>query len=203
MNREHALFTAALGVVAAHVADDNFVQPPAGTSAGDHLVSGLIPLAILALAAWVYPRLRGGRRGAVALTLGVLALTVSVEALHYTTQVGPSGDDFTGLLAAPAGLLLLGLGVVTLWRTRRADGGRPWRYGRRGLLAVAGFLVASAVVLPIAVAYITTHTARAVVPANRLGAASEDVTFSTSDGLRLRGWYVPSRNGAAVISFPG
>ena len=27
--------------------------------------------------------------------------------------------------------------------------------------------------------------------------------FTTSDGLELEGWYVPSRNGAAVISFPG
>jgi predicted alpha/beta hydrolase len=29
------------------------------------------------------------------------------------------------------------------------------------------------------------------------------VTFTTGDGLRLHGWYVPSRNGAAVIAFPG
>ena len=28
-------------------------------------------------------------------------------------------------------------------------------------------------------------------------------TLTTSDGLRLAGWYVPSRNGAAVIAFPG
>ena len=29
------------------------------------------------------------------------------------------------------------------------------------------------------------------------------MTFRTSDGLDLSGWYVPSRNGAAVIVFPG
>ena len=29
------------------------------------------------------------------------------------------------------------------------------------------------------------------------------MSFTTADGLRLRGWYVPSKNGAAVISFPG
>jgi len=29
------------------------------------------------------------------------------------------------------------------------------------------------------------------------------VTLSTSDGLTLRAWYVASRNGAAVIAFPG
>jgi dienelactone hydrolase len=48
-----------------------------------------------------------------------------------------------------------------------------------------------------------THAARAVVPAPHLGAAHEGVTLTTSDGLRLRGWYVPSRNGAAVIAFSG
>jgi fermentation-respiration switch protein FrsA (DUF1100 family) len=36
-----------------------------------------------------------------------------------------------------------------------------------------------------------------------LGAAPEDVAFTTSDGLRLHGWFVPSRNGAVVIAFPG
>ena len=44
---------------------------------------------------------------------------------------------------------------------------------------------------------------RQSVPAPKLGAAHEDVTFTTSDGLELDGWYVPSRNGAAVIAFPG
>ena len=33
--------------------------------------------------------------------------------------------------------------------------------------------------------------------------AYEDVSFTTSDGLELEGWYIPSRNGAAVIAFPG
>ena len=40
-------------------------------------------------------------------------------------------------------------------------------------------------------------------PENKLGAAYENVSFETSDGLTLKGWYVPSKNGAAVISFPG
>ena len=29
------------------------------------------------------------------------------------------------------------------------------------------------------------------------------MSFTTRDGLALEGWYIPSRNGAAVISFPG
>jgi uncharacterized protein len=203
VRRERTLFRTGVAVVAAHVIDDNYVQPPAGTSAADHLVSGLAPLAALALAAWAYPRLRGGRRGALALVVGVLGIAAGIEAVRYTDQVGASGDDYTGLLAIPAALLMLGVGVVTLWRTRRTDGNRWWRYPRRALLGVAGVLVAGLVVLPIGLGYVTTHVARAVVPPNHLGVAYEDVAFRTGDGLELQGWYVPSRNGAAVIAFPG
>ena len=55
----------------------------------------------------------------MALALGVFGIAAGIEAVHYTTQVGPSGDDFTGLLCIPAGLVLLGLGLVTLWITRK------------------------------------------------------------------------------------
>ena len=129
--RETVLFLVAIALIALHVLDDNFLQPNAGTSAGDHLVSGLVPLALLGLAAWAYPRLRGGRRGALALVLGVLGIAGGVEGYHYAREVGASGDDFTSLLCFPAGLLLLGLGAVTLWRTRRTDGSIGRRVGRR------------------------------------------------------------------------
>ena len=200
---ETALFLIAITLIALHVIDDSFVQPQPGTSAGDHLVSGLVPLALLSVAAWAYPRLRGGRRGALALALGVLGLAAGGEAIHYASTIGASGDDYTGLLAIPAGLLLLGLGVVTLWRTRRTDDSRPRRYMRRLLLGAAGTVVFVYVVLPVGMSYVDTHVARAVVPPAHLGVAYEDVSFETSDGLTLHGWYVPSRNGAAVIAFPG
>jgi uncharacterized protein len=202
LGRETALFLSAIAVIALHVVDDNFLQPQPGTTATDHLVSGLVPLSLLAAAAWAYPRLRGGRRGALALALGVLGIAAGIEGFYYTREVGPSGDDFTVLLCLPAGLLLLGLGAVTLWRTRRTEGNLPWRYGRRALLGVAGVLVSSLVIMA-GYGYVTTHVGRAVVPLDRLGVAHENVTFETSDGLELEGWYIPSRNGAAVIAFPG
>jgi dienelactone hydrolase len=59
------------------------------------------------------------------------------------------------------------------------------------------------VLFPVAISYVVTHAARAKVPAADLGAPHEDVEFTTADGLRLKGWYIRSRNGAAVISFPG
>jgi uncharacterized protein len=202
-SREAALFRLAIAVIALHVVDDNYLQPESGMSAGDHLVSGLVPLAVLGLAAWGYPRLGGGLRGTVALVLGVLASSVAIEAVHYTNQVGASGDDFTGLLVIPAALLLLGLGAVTLWRTRRTNDRRAWRYTRRALLGVSGVVAVYAVLLAIGLAYVTTHVGRAVVPPDKLGVAHENVSFTTSDGLTLEGWYIPSKNGAAVISFPG
>jgi dienelactone hydrolase len=196
------LFLAPVALIALHILDDNFLQPEPGTGVGDHLVSGLVPLALLALAAWAYPRLRGGARAALAMTTGVLGIAAGIEGFYYTREVGPSGDDFTGLLCLPAGVFLIGLGAVTLWRTRRTDDALWWRYPRRALLAV-GALLSTMVVGMLGYGYVTTHTARAVVPPAQLGAAYENVSFTTADGLRLKGWYVPSRNGAAVISFPG
>jgi uncharacterized protein len=109
---------ASLALVALHVVDDNFLQPQPGTSAGDHLVSGLVPLAVLAATAWLYPRLRAGARAATAITVGVLAIVGGVgEALYYTLEVGPSGDDYTGLVMLAAGVVLVVVGVGTLWRT--------------------------------------------------------------------------------------
>jgi uncharacterized protein len=203
LGREARLFVLGAAVIALHVIDDSFLQPSPGTSAGDHLVSGLVPLAALALAARAYGSLRGGRRGALALVLGTFGIVAGVEAVHYASKVGPSGDDYTGLLAVPAGLLLLGLGAVTLWRTRRTGGNRPWRYVRRALLGALGVAVALFAVAPLSAGYLFTHLGRPVVPAAHLEAAYERVSFTTSDRLELAGWYVPSKNGAAVIAFPG
>jgi hypothetical protein len=203
LRSETALARVALAAVALHILDDNFLQPQPGTSAGDHLVGGLVPVAVLVGVALLYGRVRAGLGAAIALTFGVLGVGAGVEAIHYTRAVGPSGDDYTGLLSIPAGLLLLGVGAVMLWRTRRTDDGRLRRYLRRSLVTAGALVMAYAVLAPLVLSYVVTHTARAVVPRAVLGAHYEDVAFMTSDGLRLKGWYVPSKNGAAVIAFPG
>jgi MYXO-CTERM domain-containing protein len=200
---EHALATGAITVVVVHVLDDNFMQPQPGTSAADHLVSGLVPLAFLTVGAAAYGRVRPGLRAAIALMLGYFGILVGTEAFHYTRAVGPSGDDYSGLVSIPAGLLLIGVGAVTLWRSRRRDDRLSWRYGRRLLLAAGVAFAAMAFLFPVAISYVVTHASRAHVPDADLGAAYENVAFTTSDGLTLKGWYIPSRNGASLISFPG
>ena len=57
--------------------------------------------------------------------------------------------------------------------------------------------------MPVAIAIVATHKARSPVAAADLGRPYERVTLRTRDGLSLAAWYVPSRNGAAVIAFPG
>jgi uncharacterized protein len=203
MTRSTAIFLTAVGLIGLHIVDDSFVQPQPGTSALDHLASGLIPLALLALMAWVYPRVRPGARAALALALVLPAALSGAEAIYYAGKTGLAGDDYTGLLALAAAPALFTLGVSTLWTSRRLGDNLGRRYTRR-LLKTAGVLVAlSVLAIPVAVAYVGSHVARAEVPEARLGASHEDVTLETSDGLELEGWYVPSRNHAAVIVFPG
>jgi hypothetical protein len=82
---------AALSVVGLHIVDDNFLRPEPGTAATSHLLSGLVPLALIAGAAASYARARPGFRAALALILGVLGLLAGTEAAYYTVNGGASG----------------------------------------------------------------------------------------------------------------
>jgi len=201
---ETKVAVAAFAAIALHVLDDTFFQPEPGTSAADHLVSGLIPVALLVCAAVAYPRARPGLRATLAIVLGLLAIPIgATEAVYYGRSEGLSGDDFTGLLAAVAGVVLVVLGVRTAWRSRKRGGSRARRYGRRALIAVAALLAANFVLFPLGLSYGFTHVARLKTPKGNLGAPYEPVSFQSHDGLRLDGWFVPSRNGATVIVYPG
>ncbi len=197
------LATCCFAVIALHLADDNFLQPQPGASAGDHLVSGLVPLVLLMLAATAYRRGQGARRAAVALAAGVFGVVAGVEAAYYTINGGPSGDDYTGLAALAAGLTLIALAGAIFWKTRRMDGSRGRRYLLRALMAVAGAVIVFAVGLPIGVAYVGTHVGRLPEDHIDFGPTAESVTLTTSDDVELAASYIPSRNRAAVIAFPG
>jgi dienelactone hydrolase len=196
---EVLLFLGATALLALHVAVDSFVAPEPGTGPADHFVRGGTAFAVLALAAVTYSRSRAGARAAIAATLGVLSLEAAGLAIADARAVGARGEDWTGFLLAPVGLVLLGLAVVLLWRSRKP--GRL-RYLRRAGIVLATVFIAYWVVLPIAIAILSTHRPRAAVEPADLGRPYQEVTIRTSDGLDLAAWYVPSRNGAAVISYP-
>ena len=179
-------FLIAVGVVGLHIADDNFLQPEPGTSAGDHLASGLIPLAVLAVVAAVYPRLRAGLRAITAMTLGALAITVGVPAVYYLLDGKPPVTTSPDCSRSSQASCFILSAPVTLWRARRTDGSRRRRYLRRTLIVLATPLLAWAIawflVFPIGFAYIYAHTGRAAVTPD-LGVPYETVTVVTSDSL--------------------
>ncbi|MGZ8783610.1 MAG: alpha/beta hydrolase, partial [Gaiellaceae bacterium] len=203
---EHGILVLALGIVGLHVADDNYLRPEPGTSSLDHLASGLVPLALLAAVAALYPRLRAGARAATAMTIGAIGASIGFPSLYYALDGSASGDHYTGLLAAAAGVVLVLTGPVTLWKSRRAYAGRRRRYLRRAGSTATALVAAPVlllfVVIPFGFAYGYTHLGR-TGDAPVLGIPAEPVTITTSDSLELTASYVRSKNRAAVVVFPG
>jgi uncharacterized protein len=193
------VFSGAMGIIALHVAVDSFIAPEPGTDAADHLLRGFVSLAILALATVAYPRLPAGGRAALAGVFGALALEGAVLVITDARAVGARGEDWTGFFLVPVGIVLLGLAVALLWRSRKP--GR-FRWLRRAGVVIGTIVVAYWLVAPVGVAILATHRPRAEVQPVDLGKPYEQVTLRTSDGLDLAAWYVPSSNGAAVISYP-
>lgn len=202
--RERRVFVSATALVMLHIADDSFVQPAAGMSPADHAVSGLLPLGLLSVAAWGFLRVRAGTRAVIAVAVALTGLVTGLtEPISHLVQDSFAGDDVSGLPSGGAALVLMVVATRTLWRSRHSTGSRARRYARRSLEGVVAAGVLVAVVLPFAGGYMSSHVSRIEVPAADLGVAPEDVTLTTSDGLHLEGWYVPSRNGAAILVFPG
>lgn len=199
-------------MVALHVLVDAFVFLEPGVTRVDHLVPGLVPVAVLALAAGLFPRVRPGIGAIIALVLGALALVGFGVVLSGARADGVGGSDWTGFLLAPAGIVLIGLGARLLWRTRRRDGSFARRLGRRALLAVGALFVVYWVVLPVSMSLVATHRPRNVKPVPDLGIPARGVTVTTVDGLDLWALYVAPREApghvyrpqaAAVILYPG
>jgi len=160
-DREVVIARAALALIALHVLDDAFVHPEPGTSAADHLASGLVPFTIAAAVAIAYPHLRAWWQAALGGSLGTLALVagIAVSSRHAATDRF-AGDDLTGILAGFAGLALIGCAVLAAARSSLEDTPvrtRAARYARRALLSLAVACGILFVVLPTGMAILATH----------------------------------------------
>ena len=162
------IFGAVAALAAVHTVLDTFVLSEPGTHWNDHLLAGSVSLALLAIGVVAYPRLRDGGRATISLVLGVLMLEGAALAVADAGEGGPNGDDWTGFLLAPAGVVLFVLGVRLLWRSRRRTG---HRFRRRALLVVAAALAAYWVVVPTAVALMATHRPREATVTPDVGSA--------------------------------
>ena len=95
----------------------------------------------------------------------------------------------------------LGAAFLLVLRLRRRVKPRPLSWA---LTVIAAASFAFFVVQPAVFAVYLTHLPnRRPVHDADLGAPKEPVTLRTASGLRLRGWYVPSRNGAGVAVMHG
>ena len=147
--RDVLVFSGALAVIALHAVVDSFIAPEPGTAASDHLLRGLVSLAVLALAVAVYPRLPAGGRAGLAGVFGALALEGSVLAVADARAVGARGEDWTGFLLVPVGVVLLVQAAVVLWRSRKP--GR-FRWLRRAGIALATIVLVYWTVVPVGMA---------------------------------------------------
>jgi len=195
--RETIAFRAAAGLALVHALDDAFVHRGPGLGLGQHALAGALSILAAAAAIIVFPTLRAGWRAALAFVFGGLALTNGMLHAIHVTQYGPSGGDVTGMLAALAGVALLGLAVAIPWRHRGEGSVRS-----RVVASVVTPLALIFVLGPMGMGIVGTHKWRQPV-GKPPSAAYADVTFKASDGLELSGWYRSSRNGAAVLVVHG
>jgi pimeloyl-ACP methyl ester carboxylesterase len=197
MRRETVVFASATAVALVHALDDAFVHRGPGLGLGQHALAGLFALAAAVTAVLAFPTIRPGVRAALAFTFGGLALTNGMLHVLHVTEHGAAGGDVTGIAAALAGVVLLGLAAAILWRHR---GEGSWK--SRAVGVPASFLALVLVLGPIGMGVVATHKWREPV-GEPPSTAYADVAFDASDGLELRGWYRPSRNDAAVLVIHG
>ena len=158
-------FRLAMAAASLWVLDDASWHREPGTSVGDHLASGLVPVALAALLAFAYPRLPRWARASAALTSGALMIVAGVvDGVRHVVIDRLGGDDVTAILAALAGAALVVHGAVVLWRSRRVDDRPVRRYLRRALVAALAAFGVLFVVMPVAFAIVANHKARAGWP---------------------------------------
>lgn len=183
--RELPLFLSGAAIVGLHLAD----------------VAAWRPLAVVAAAALAYRVLPPGARAALAGALAPLALFGAWLHVLHVSWDGFGRTDATGLALAAAGALFAASSVTAL-RARR-----PLPRARRALRALASsavaLLLALFFVVPVAAAMWLAGKPRQPLSPVTLPVRHVDVTLRAADGTKLRGWWVPSRNGAAVVLVHG
>ncbi|MCP3423049.1 alpha/beta hydrolase [Nocardioides pinisoli] len=141
------------------------------------------------------------RRGVTCLVLvaGLVLLAVGVGTgpRHYA-EAGPTAAAAWGFALLAVGLVGSAWAAVVLLRSTR----RRWWVVTVPLLLLGTYLSLWTIGQAVAAAYPPRPELDGRTPAD-VGLAYRDVAFPSSDGVRLEGWYVPSRNGAAVALLHG
>jgi uncharacterized protein len=193
---ERPLFLVGLALVTAHLLDLSLSGP-------DTSALGVAVIVAVA-AAWALAQRYVTRptRLALGVVVGLLAIGFGVvsHGLHVANS-GPDWRDVTGVGYIVGGLLLVVAGLVATAAQRRPPRrtGLGWR-GAHAVGWIAGAAILAAVaVLPFAFANLTSHAPRWAIDESAVGIPHEEIRIQMRDGRTLSAWYVPSRNGAAVL----
>jgi dienelactone hydrolase len=198
-DRAFLFFASATGIGLVHAMDDALLNRQPGVPVTQHLAALLVVTGVAVPAVLLFPRLRTGVRAGLALTFGVAILTNGALHVMHIAAGGLSGSDVTGVLAAGAGVILVLMAGVLPF-LHRGERGHGWR--RRW--AVRATVTATlALLVPFGLASFSVGIVQVHRPRVPIGdppaAAYQPVTFEATDGVELSGWYLPSRNGAAVL----
>lgn len=162
-------------------------------SSAFRVIRTAMAVAVLVGAVWLHGRFDERGRGRLALALAIVALPVGLGFMPYVVKGGSPLLALAALVLVVAGLVLLVVGVVSAFR------GRP-AWERAGGIA-ATVMATTLVCWVVSPAVMATNVPRPAVdvdPSSR-GLAFESIDLVAGDGVHLAGWYVPSRNGAAVV----
>lgn len=138
----------------------------------------------------------GGAPVAAVVATVMTAVGAGVGIRHMTTS-GVTGTAVAGLGALLVGLALFAFAGGVFWH-------RTHRWQRLWLVPIAVLLLAvmSSVAIGTMLAWAPRNSIGSARPSDR-GLSYSDVTFTSSDGVRLSAWFVPSHNQAVVITVPG
>jgi uncharacterized protein len=193
---ERPLLLAGLALVTAHLLDLALSGP-------DTSVLGVaVIVAVAATWALAQPHVTRPTRLVLGVVVGLVAVGFGVvsHGLHVVNS-GLDWRDVTGLGYIVGGLLLVAAGIVATAARRRVPSrsGLGWRGAHAAGWIAGAAMVAAVGVLPFAFTNLTTHAPRWEIDESAVGIPHEEIRIEMRDGRRLSAWYVPSRNGAAVL----
>jgi alpha/beta superfamily hydrolase len=200
-SKAEVLFTACVAVLALHLLLDAFFDLGPERRPDGELMLGLISAPIILGTAVLHPRVGTGARAGLALVVGLFAVISNVPStVAHAAILGFDAGALTGLAGGFAGFLLIGLGITLA-------GGLIRRRWLRVFILLPACLVALVyVAFPLTIAVFLTNVPRVPLgdetPADH-GLRYETVAFQNEDGLTIRGWYIPSQNGAAIVAVHG
>ena len=160
----------------------------------------LLAVTMLAGAAWGLLRSSARPlRAATAFCLSLVAIPVGVGVgAPHLSKTGLTLETVAGVLAFVGGTVLFASAVVTTLRSPR----RRVRWAA----VLAAVVVVVVMTWSLGQAVAATNVPRPAVASRTpaaLGLNYRSVGFDATDGVRLSGWYIPSKTGAAVVLLHG